>query len=208
MSITLKDFMECINYRVTEGSDYLWNSFGPNAYQLDSWQGATHGNTVNVVFDKNTQVVYEMQAWDYTRRATYRWINPDYIDAVKAEYKQRNISFEESVDDERFIDIESVTDMLQKSKAIAEGKEYDTRIIVDLDFTDDELFNMMKIAHEMDMSLNKFVEYILEDAIKRAKNVATAPDLSKPAKSLSMTKNAIRKREARLAASRAFGGGY
>lgn len=203
MSITLKDFLECISYRITEGSEYCWNCFGPDAYQIDSWQGATHSNTVNVVFDKNTQVVYEMQAWDYANRRTYRWINANYIDAVKAEYKRRNLSYSESIDDEKFIDIESVADMLQKSKAIAEGKEYDTRVVIDIDFTDDELFMMMKMAHEMDVSFNKFVEHILEDAIKRAENtVAAVPQkCSKPAKKLSMTKNAIRKRKERLVAS-------
>lgn len=206
MSITLKDFLECISYRITEGSDYLWNCFGPDAYQLDSWQGATHGNTVNVVFDKNTQVVYEMQAWDYANRRTYRWINANYIDAVKAEYERRNLSYSESIDDEKFIDIESVADMLQKSKAIAEGKEYDTRVVIDIDFTDDELFMMMKMAHEMDVSFNKFVEHILEDAIERAEAVVAARPI-KPVKELSMTKNAIRKREARLVASRAFSDG-
>ena len=203
MSITLKNFLECISYRITEGSDYLWNCYGSNSYQLDSWAGNPQSNTVSAVFDKNTQTVYEMQAWDYANRRTYRWVNPDYIDAVKDEYKRRNLSYSKSIDDERFIDIESVKDMLQKSKAIAEGKEYDTRIIIELDFTDDELFMMMKMAHEMDVSFNKFVEHILEDAIKRAENtVAAVPQkCSKPAKKLSMTKNAIRKRKERLVAS-------
>ena len=162
--------MECISYKVTEGNDYLWNCYGPDSYSLDS--GSSYGeNTVTVVFDRKTQVVYQMEAWDYANRRSYRWINPDYIDALKAESKSRNIDFEQSIDNEKFIDIDSVSDMLEKSKAIAEGKEYDTRVTIDLNLDDDELFKMMKMAHEMDLSFNKFVEHILEDAIQRAKSV-------------------------------------
>lgn len=210
MKITLKDFLECIEYRITEGSDYCWNCYGSHAYQLDSWNSSTNRNTVSVVFDKQTQEVYQIEAWDYVNRRTYRWINPDYIDAIKQESAARNIRFEESVDNEKFIDLDSVADMLEKATAIAAGKEYDTRVMLELELGDDEMFLLMKMAHEMDISFNKFVEHILEDAINRAEKVvaADAQKHIKPAKELSMTKNAIRKREARLKASRAFGGGY
>jgi hypothetical protein len=173
--ITLKDYMECISYRITEGSEYMWNCYGPDAYSLDS--GSNYGdNTVSVVFDKTTQEVYQMEAWDYANRRSYRWINPAYIDAIKAESKKRNIIFEQSIDDEKFIDIDSVKDMLEKATAISNGEEYDTRVTIELNFDDDELFLMMKMAHEMDISFNKFVEHILTDAIERAKNVVAASE--------------------------------
>jgi len=209
MKITLKDFLECIKYRITEGSDYCWNCYGPDAYQLDSWNNLTNKNTVNVVFDKQTQEVYQTEAWDYVNRRTYRWINPDYLDAIKKECKDRNIKFKESIDNEKFIDLDSVADMLEKATAIAAGKEYDTRVILELDLSDDEMFLMMKMAHEKDLSFNKFVEHVLEDAIERAEKIVAAvpQECSKPARELSMTKNAIRKREARLAASQAPSGG-
>jgi hypothetical protein len=206
MTITLKDYMECISYRITEGCEYMWKCYGLSAYQLDS--GSSYGeNTVSVVFDKETQVVYQMEAWDFANRRSYRWINPDYIYAIKAESKKRNIVFEQSIDNEKFIDIDSVKDMLEKATAIANGEEYDTRVTIELNFEDDELFEMMKMAHEMDLSFNKFVEYILEQAIKHEKNNAL-PVYGKNGKPLSMTKDAIRKREARRTASRAFGGGW
>ena len=206
--ITLKDYMECISYRITEGSEYMWNCYGPDAYSLDS--GSSYGeNTVSVVFDKVTQEVYQMEAWDFANHRSYRWINPDYLDAIKSESKKRSINFEQSIDNEKFIDIDSDKDMIEKATAIANGEEYDTRVTIQLNFDDDELFIMMKMAHEMDLSFNKFVEHILEDAIKRADNaIKTQPEYGKNGKALSMTKNAIRKREARKTASRAFGGGW
>ena len=173
--ITLKDYMECISYRVTEGNEYLWDCYGPNSYSLDS--GSNYGdNTVSVVFDKNTQEVYQMEAWDFANRRTYRWINPDYIDALKAEHMKRGFPFESSIEDEKFVDLDSTKDMLEKAKAISNGEEYDTRVTIELNFEDDELFLMMKMAHEMDLSFNKFVEHILEDAIARAKNVVAASE--------------------------------
>jgi len=32
--ITIKEFMELIDYKITEGRDYLWNCYGNNSFQL------------------------------------------------------------------------------------------------------------------------------------------------------------------------------
>jgi hypothetical protein len=163
MSISLKDFMECVNYKITEGSEYLWSCYGPNAYQIDSWNGRhdEEGYTVNIVFDTKDQSVYEMQAWDYGAGREYRWINPDYIDAVKAEYVTRGVDFSISVDDSRYIDLEVENDILEKARAIVIGEEYDARIQVPLTLSDSDLLLLMKMAHEKDMTLNQFVESVL-----------------------------------------------
>lgn len=44
----------------------------------------------------------------------------------------------------------------------------DTRVEVPIELTNDEWFQMMKLAHERDITLNKFVEEILTEAIKLA----------------------------------------
>lgn len=165
----LKDFLECIDYRITEGSEYLWNCFGNNTYQLDSWNGDTDGNTICVVFDKKTQVVYEMQAWDHARRRTYRWIHPDYIDAVKAEYARRNLDFTVSIDNEHFVDLDVEADILEKASAISKNEEYDTRIQLELTLDDTEMFTLMTMAHERDLTLNQMVEHILTEMINKEK---------------------------------------
>lgn len=166
--ITIKDFMEVANYRITEGSEYLWTCFGPNAYQMDSWNGVhgKGGHTVCMVFDTHTQTVYSLEAWDYTNDRCYRWINPDYIDAYKEECLGRNIDYDEAFDDVKFIDLELAEDILEKAQAIVEGREYDTRVQVPLDLPDDVLFQMMKLAHERDLTLNEFAEDMLRDFIK------------------------------------------
>ena len=72
----LKDWMEIVEYRITEGSDYGWQCYGPNVHMLDSWNGEQDGHSFSVIFDTKNQTVYEVQAHDYTNQRAYRWINP------------------------------------------------------------------------------------------------------------------------------------
>jgi len=79
--ITMREFMELIDYKITEGSSYLWNCYGHNAYCLDSWNGV-HGKggySFSIVFSTKTQKVYEVSVCDYTNDRAYRMINPAYI---------------------------------------------------------------------------------------------------------------------------------
>lgn len=159
--------METIQYKVTEGSDYCWDCYGPTAHSFDSWNGRHDdgGYTITTVFDKQDQTVYQMEAWDYTNQRCYRWINPDFIDAYKAECKHRGIDFENAFDDIDFIDLETEEDILSKARAIAAGEEYDTRVEVPLRMDDDQLFELMKQAHEQDKTLNQLVEDVLRNVI-------------------------------------------
>jgi predicted HTH domain antitoxin len=169
--ITIKSFMEAIQYKVTEGSEYLWKCFGKNAYNLEHWNGKNDegGVSVSIIFDTDTHVVYEMQAWDYSTHRSYRWIHPDYLERVKDECMNRGIDFENSLDDKKFIDLDVAEDILEKAGAMVAGRPYDTRIIVQVDLTEAEEVLIMKLAHEADMSLNKFVEHILQQQIYRDK---------------------------------------
>jgi hypothetical protein len=102
---TLKDWFESVEYKITEGSDYHWDSFGPNAYSLDSWNGGHFYDEriFTVVFDKKTQFVYEMQAWINGQQ--FRWISPDFVEAYKQECIEKEVEFEESIDDYKFIEV-------------------------------------------------------------------------------------------------------
>jgi hypothetical protein len=82
--ITLKEWMELVDYRITEGSDYGWQCYGHDVHMMDSWNGEQDGHSFTVVFDTKTQTVYEVQAHDYVRNRAYRLINPDFIQVSKA----------------------------------------------------------------------------------------------------------------------------
>jgi hypothetical protein len=165
--ITLKQWMETVNYRVTEGSNYGWECYGSDAHMLDSWNGDQDGHSFTIIFDTKTQVVYEVQAHDYVHNRAYRVINPDYAKANKKEAKRRNVSRKEAWDDVDYVDLETDEDWLAKAQAIFAGEEYDTRVSVPLDIEDDLVFEMMKQAHEHDITLNQYVELILKKVIDK-----------------------------------------
>jgi len=168
MTITIKDFMEAVSYRITDGAEYCWQCYGPNARSLDYWnEEHNNGVTITIVFDTKTQIVYQMEAWDYAKNREYRWIHPSYRDAIEAESKRRNIDFAESIDGNKFIDLDVTDDILEKATAMANGEEYDDRVLVPIDLSDEQLLAVMKLAHEADLTFNKFVEQILRKEIAR-----------------------------------------
>ena len=168
--ITIKDFMETVDYKITEGAQFCWQCYGPNAQSMDSWNGLHDetGYTVSIVFDTKTHVVYQMEAWDYGRDREYRWINPDYLDAIKEESRQRGTKFTESLDDKKFIDLETEEDILEKARAIVLGEEYDSRVSIPLDLPEEDLLLLMRMAHEQDITFNQLMVNVLTDAIERA----------------------------------------
>jgi len=164
--ISIKEWMEVVDYRITEGGDYQWGCFGYNTYSLDSWNGEQDGHSFTIIFDTKTQEVYEVQAHDYVHQRAYRLINPVYADQYRTESKTRSVLENQAWDDVNYVDLETEDDWMQKAIAIAAGEDYDTRVSVPLDFTDEELLKYMKMAHERDMKFNDFVEQALREAIE------------------------------------------
>jgi hypothetical protein len=164
--ISLKEWMEVCNYKITEGSNYLWKCFGDDVYQLDSWSGDNRkGYSVCITFDTKDQTVYQVEVHDYKRKCAYRFINPDFKDALEAEYKSRGLDFTEATDEYEFVDLESEDDWLDKAIAIIAGEDYDTRVSIPLDLPEHELMALFKMAHEADMTFNAYLEKILRDLL-------------------------------------------
>jgi len=166
--ITMKEWMELVGYRITEGSDYMWQCYGSNAYALDSWNGEQDGHSFTVIFDTKDQTVYEVQAHDYVHDRAYRMINEDFRKKNKKEAKKRDIDKDNAWDDVDYVDLEVDDDFIQKCLAIKAGEDYDTRVSVPMDFSDEELLQYMKLAHEQDITFNQLVERALREAIDRA----------------------------------------
>jgi len=166
--ITIEKFLRLVEYKITDSDTYLWSCYGDNVRTLDYWNGShTDSVSININFDTKNQTVYEMQAWDGKNEREYRWIHPDFAKAYKKESKKRGLKYRNSIDDRKFIDLEVEEDMLEKAGAIYLGEDYDTRITVPLTLDDDEVFQMMKIAHERDITLNELVEQVLLEEIAR-----------------------------------------
>ena len=162
--------MEICNYRITEGSDYQWECYGPNAYTLDSWNGDQDGHSFSIYFDTKTQEVYEVQIHDYRNQRAYRMINPEFVKKHKKEAKRREVEYKEAWDNVDYVDLEVDDDWIQKALAVEAGEVYDTRVSVPLVLDRDQMFDLMTMAHERDMTLNELVEFVLKEEIKRIEN--------------------------------------
>lgn len=158
--VTLKEYMETVNYRITEGGEYYCRAFGTDPYSLSAWNGDHDGWSFNVVFDTETQEVYMVEACDYKNQRAYRRINPDYYDEYM---KDESSGRDQAWDDVNYVDLETDEDWVQKANAIVNEEDYDTRVSIPLEMSENEIFELMKQAHLEDMSLNQYVESILRN---------------------------------------------
>jgi len=168
--ITIKEWMELVDHRITEGSNYGWQCYGNNAYTLDSWNGDHDGHSFTIIFDSKDQTVYEVQAHDFMHQRAYRMIHPEFQKKMKKEAKRRGVNKDEAWDDVNYIDLDVDDDFIQKCLAIREGEDYDTRVMVPVDFTDEDLLQYMKLAHSMDITFNELVEQALREAIDKVES--------------------------------------
>jgi hypothetical protein len=165
--VTLKQWMEVVGYRITEGGDYGWDCYGPNSYSLDSWDGDQDGNSFCVIFDTCTQEVYEVQAHDYKNQRAYRLINPNYQPKHMMEAASRDVLSNQAWDDVDYVDLDVDEDWLDKARAIFAGEDYDTRVSIQVEFSDEELFKYMKMAHDKDITLNQLIEEAIRHAVEQ-----------------------------------------
>lgn len=150
--LTLKEFMELVDYKITEGSDYYVNV--PGLYMLSSWNGEQDGFSFDIAFDpQDNQRVYLVEVNDMKNNRAYRLKDPAL-----------NIN-NTAWDDVDYVNLEEDDDFIQKALAIKAGEDYDTRVSIPVDFTDEELLKYMKLAHERDMTFNQFVEEALRNAL-------------------------------------------
>jgi hypothetical protein len=166
--ITMKEWMELVGYKITEGGDYGWTCYGPNSYSLDSWNGVhgIGGYSFSIVFSTKSQKVYEVSMCDYTNDRAYRMINPKNVEKHRKEAEHKSVLANQAWDDVDYVDLDVADDFIQKALAIIAGEDYDTRVLVPVDFSDEELLQYMKLAHERDMTFNEFVEEALRNMLE------------------------------------------
>jgi hypothetical protein len=164
--LTLPEFLELIDHRITGGGEFQWQCYGNHAHTIDS-DGANH--SFSVVFDRLNQTVYEITVCDYANDRAYRMINPDFKSGHDDEAAGRDVPASQAWDDVRYVDLDVDDDFIQKGLAIRAGKPYDTRVQLDLDLDNDLLFDLMTMAHKQDITLNQLVEQILTVAIQARK---------------------------------------
>jgi len=165
--ITIKEWMELVDYKITEGSEYGWDCYGPYSHTLDSWNGVhgIGGYSFSITFSTKSQKVYEVQMHDYTNDRAYRMINPKFQKKHENEALARDVNLNEAWDGVNYVDLDVVEDFMEKAQAIRAGEPYDTRVQMQVEFTDEDLLTYMKLAHDLDITFNELVERALRNAI-------------------------------------------
>ena len=92
-------------------------------------------------------------------------INEDFQKKNRKEAKKRDIDKDNAWDDVNYIDLDVDDDFIQKCLAIREGEDYDVRVSVPLELEDDQMLELMSMAHKQDITLNQLVENILRNVI-------------------------------------------
>lgn len=165
---------EALDHKITSGSEYGWTCWDDARY-LDYESDFAH---VSVVYNTRTQTIYQAEVsvkterWAHDMRP-YRWLNPLTKEAYMSEANQRGQDPNQAWDDVAWLDLETEEDFLEKATAIFNGVvDFDTRIQVPLDLEDDLILQLAMEAHKRDITLNKMVELVLQEAIDRHKEVA------------------------------------
>jgi hypothetical protein len=155
---------EALDHKIVGGSEHQWRCW-PNARFLDYESDYAHAS---VVFSTETQEVYLAEVNDKNDSVKpYRWLNPIYKQAFVDESIQRGVSHIQAWDNTNWYDLETQEDWLDKASAIMHGEKFDTRIQVPIELDREEMFKLMNLAHDRDITLNQLVEEILWEVIKR-----------------------------------------
>lgn len=154
--ITLKEWMDLVDCRITEGSE--WFSNVPHLYSLTSWNGDNeNGYSLNIVFDpQDDQRVYLVEVCDYKNNRAYQ---------LKDEKLESGDS--QAWDDVNYTDLENKEDFITKARAIIAGEDYDQRVSVPIDLPEDVVYTLMKQAHELDITFNQHMNNIIAAECKR-----------------------------------------
>jgi len=163
--MNLKDLCETFDFKITGGSEYTWNCYGPNARYLDFNNDKAD---CSVIFDSITQLVYQAEVWiKDSEHRPYRWVNSDFTVKLSDEAKSRGIDNTIAFDSVTFVDLEVDEDFLEKAKAIWNGLPFDERVQVPID--EDVWLDLAKEAHKRDITINQLTELILNEEINRHK---------------------------------------
>lgn len=65
------------------------------------------------------------------------------------------------------VELELEDDFMEKMECIIAGAYYDKRIMIPLDFSDSEFNTVARAAHELNMTLNDFIEHAITEQMRQ-----------------------------------------
>jgi hypothetical protein len=114
-------------------------------------------------------IVEVVEVCDYAGNRAYRWFNPNtgareaYIKAAPAHCE----NYRQAWDDVDFVELDVLDDFIAKAEAIRDGRDYDDRVTMPIDISDEDFASIARMAHDRDITFNQMVEHILREQIDR-----------------------------------------
>jgi hypothetical protein len=167
----ISEFAEATGHIITGGSEYQWQCYGDHARWLDAgWSREGDQWQASAVFDSRTQRVYECQIADFGTNQSWVWRDPEFSEAHDREAQSRGVDPGEAWDHVRHQLVPTTTEILNRIRVTVDRRE-----TVALELENEEMLNICMRAHELDMTLNAYIEMILRDFIER-----NHPEVLKP----------------------------
>ena len=163
-------FCELTRHKLTEVSHFIWPCFGENAHNFSYWNEDHDGFSISAIVRLDHMTVEVLEVCDYAGNRAYRWFNP-YTGArdayMKSAVANSDTPKNQAWDDVDFVDLEVLEDFIAKAEAIRDGRDYDQRVTVPVDISDEDFAHIAKLAHDRDITFNQMVEHILREEIAR-----------------------------------------
>lgn len=150
------------DHKITDGAEYCWNCW-PNARFLNYENQYAYAS---IVFNTLTGELYEATVnSEDDDTIAYRWLNSEWRDVMFAESASRGVSASNAWNGVDWTDLEVWNDFAEKASAIWNNIDYDRRVSVPLELSDEEFMQIARQAHKQDVTFNRMVEIILQRAI-------------------------------------------
>jgi len=94
MDFTIEQYLDTIDYKIGDGSKFMWSCFGPKAYQYTyaAINFTSYVFELNMIFDTETRIVYVVEFCVVEGDKVYKCFNPEFKEAYDTEEKIKNES--------------------------------------------------------------------------------------------------------------------
>lgn len=116
--MTIKEYLETINYKITSAEDFCWNCYGENTLTFETWNGDIEGVSSSIIFDSQSQKVYEVFVIDYGTAQAFRWVHPEFVEKMIADATDRDVDHSIAADAIKFVDLTDEHVILEKIRTM------------------------------------------------------------------------------------------
>lgn len=165
----LEQILPLIEYKISEGTDYLWPCFGEQCWQL-SFLDVEGRELGQLVHNRSGEVLFIAFTYvDNSKYTAYHWVEPECKEAYLKECAKREVDINRYDSDNLSIELELQEDVFQKLAAIYKMEIFDKRILVSMELPEKTLESLNLMAQENNRTLDDEVNHLLSEYIKKQK---------------------------------------